>query len=87
MKKVATDENNARGGPYLQILEDEGSMFFETSGTDFPVTWHHGPEERIPVLFVNECTIYTYLYLGIQTANEIWLSLTCTISWLLYDKH
>ena len=38
MKQVATDENNARGGPYLQILEDEGSMFFETSGTDFPVT-------------------------------------------------
>jgi len=28
IKQEATDENNARRGPYLQILEDEGSIFF-----------------------------------------------------------
>jgi hypothetical protein len=38
MKQETTDENKARGGPYLQNLEDQGGIFFESSGSEYPVT-------------------------------------------------
>jgi hypothetical protein len=32
----------------LLILEDEGSIFFETLRTICPLTQHHIPEEKMP---------------------------------------